>query len=214
MAKTAHLMPDSPGIFALKSTYDAALVALIKSMPAEQRAWHATRKVWRIHWSRHSYVIAVLQQLHYDITDEVKAEIASEVQQTPPGIWMLAGNPDVGRMQAQCPVCWNRQELAFHTAFEDVGGTTHLQFYSEVCGHIWELCLQTAFGRLLSWTEVVQLPVSEPAPESEEEEAEAWPDGQETGPPPLSFHDIMEARQRRLQTFDFDAWLEQAMDDD
>jgi hypothetical protein len=24
----------------------------------------------------------------------------------------------------------------------------------------------------------------------------------------------MEARQRRLQTFDFDAWLEQAMDDD
>jgi len=39
MAKTAHLTLDSPGIFALKSTYDAALVALIKSMPAEQRAW-------------------------------------------------------------------------------------------------------------------------------------------------------------------------------
>lgn len=33
MAKTAHLTLDSPGIFALKSTYDAALVALIKSMP-------------------------------------------------------------------------------------------------------------------------------------------------------------------------------------
>jgi hypothetical protein len=30
----------------------------------------------------------------------------------------------------------------------------------------------------------------------------------------MSVHDIMEARQRRLQTFDFDAWLEQAMDDD
>jgi hypothetical protein len=214
MAKTAHLTPDSPGTFALKSTYDAALVSLIKSMPVEQRTWHPTRKVWRIHGSRHSYILAVLQQLHYDITDEVKVEMASEVQQTPPGIWMLAGNPDVGRMQAQCPVCWNRQGLAFHTAFEDVGSTTHLQFYSEVCGHIWELCLQTAFGHLLSWTEVVTLAASEPESDRAADDTEDWPDEPETGQPSRSLHDIMEARQRRLQTFDFDSWLEQAMDDD
>ena len=199
MAKTAHLASDSAGIFALKSTYDPALVALIKTMPVEQRTWHPARKVWLIHWSRHSYILAVLQQLHYEITDEVKAQLTSDVQQTPPGIWMLAGNPDVGRMQAQCPVCWNREHLAYHTAFEDSGGTTHLQFYSEACGHIWELCLQTAFGRLLSWTEVVDVP----AEKSKEIDA--------TTP---SLLNIMAARQQQLQSFDFDSWLEQAMDDE
>lgn len=207
MAKTAHLTPDAPGIFALKSTYDAALVALIKNMPIEQRAWHPARKVWLIHWSRHSYILAVLQQLHYETTDEVKAELTSEVQQTPPGIWMLAGNPDVGRMQAQCPVCWNRDNLTYHMAFEDSGGTTHLQFYSDTCGHIWELCLQTAFGRLLSWTEVVQI-------STEEAECDGADDSEAQHPTAPSLLEIMAARQRQLQSFDFDSWMEQAMDDD
>ena len=207
MAKTAHLTPDSPGIFALQSTYDAALVALIKNMPVEQRTWHPARKVWLIHWRRHSYILAVLQQLHYEITDEVKAQLTSEVQQTPPGIWMLAGNPDVGRMQTQCPVCWNREHLTYHTAFEDSGGTTHLQFYSERCGHIWELCLQTAFGRLLSWTEIVQIP-------EEKTERDIAEDAEEQDLTAPSLLKIMEARQRQLQSFDFDVWLEQAMDDD
>ena len=127
---------------------------------------------------------------------------------------MLAGSPDVGRMQTQCPACWNREALAFHTAFEDVGGTTHLQFYSEVCGHIWELCLQTAFGRLLSWTEVVEVSERESALEGEAGESAEWPDDREAELTSVSLQDIMEARQRQLQSFDFDSWLEQAMDDD
>lgn len=207
MAKTAHLIPDSQGLFALKSTYDAALVALIKNMPLDQRTWHPTRKVWLIHWSRHSYILAVLQQLHYEIADEVKADLPSEVQQPPPGIWMLAGNPDVGRMQAQCPVCWNREHLTYHTAFADSGGTTHLQFYSEMCGHIWELCLQTAFGRLLSWTEVVEH-------HPDQTEHDIRDDVEDTDTITSSLFKIMEARQRQLQSFDFDSWMEQAMDDE
>ncbi len=170
MAKTAHLTPEGPSTFALKSTYDTALVSLSKNMPAEQRVWHPKRKVWLIHWSCHRYILAVLQQLHYEITDEVKDIITDEVQQTPPGIWMLAGRPEVDRMQAQCPVCWNRQHLSYHAAYQDVRGTTHLQFYSEACGHIWELCLQTAFGRLQSWTEVVDATLGDP-----EESAASWP---------------------------------------
>src|SRR5688572_7937967 len=108
MAKMASLHPEPPDRFALKSTYDPALVALIKNIPADQRAWHAERRVWLIHLSRHSYVLAILQQLHYQVTDQVGTAVAKATQQTPPGIWLLAGHPDVGQMQAQCPVCWNR----------------------------------------------------------------------------------------------------------
>ncbi len=193
MAKTASLHPEPPDHFALKSTYDPALVALIKNMPTDQRAWHAGRRVWLIHISRHSYVLAILQQLHYQVTDHIEAAVAKAEQQTPPGIWLLGGHPDVGHMQAQCPVCWNREHLFYHNAYADAGGTTHLQFYSSACGHMWELCLQTAFGRLTSWTEVV----------------EAADDIS-----PNALHEMLEAHRQRLQIFDFDTWLEQAMDDD
>lgn len=193
MAKTASLHPEPPDHFALKSTYDPALVALIKNMPTDQRAWHAGRRVWLIHISRHSYVLAILQQLHYQVTDHIEATAAKTEQQTPPGIWLLGGHPDVGHMQAQCPVCWNREHLFYHSAYADAGGTTHLQFYSSACGHMWELRLQTAFGRLTSWTDVVK---------AAEDIA------------PNALPEMLEAHRQRLQTFDFDTWLEQAMDDD
>ena len=199
MAKKAYLTPDAVGVFALKSTYDPALVALIKSMPTDQRAWHPQRKVWLIDWSRHAYLLSVLQHLHYDVIDEVKAELTSSVQQTPPGIWMLAGNPDAGRMQAQCPVCWNRERLAYYDAYADPSGATRLQFYSDACEHMWELCLQTAFGRLMTWTEIIEKPT----------QAE---DAALNGSAPLP--DMLQARQRRVQTFDFESWIEQAMDDE
>ena len=208
MAKTASLHPEPPDRFALKSTYDPTLVALIKNMPADQRAWRAERRVWLIHVSRHSYVLAVLQQLHYQVADHVEA--AQAEQQAPPGIWLLAGHPDVGQMQAQCPVCWNREHVCYHAAYADASGATHLQFYSSACGHMWELCLQSAFGRLTSWTEVVQAAHDD----------DVDPDDTETPAPRQAsveahvLHGALEAHRQRLQTFDFDAWLEQAMDDE
>jgi hypothetical protein len=192
MAKTASLQAEPPDRFALQSTYDPALVALIKNMPVDQRAWHTGRRVWLIHISRHGYVLAILQQLHYQVTDNVEAAMAKAAQQAPPGIWLLAGHPDVGQMQAQCPVCWNREHVLYHASYADVSSTTRLQFYSSACGHMWELCLQAAFGRLASWTEVVE------APEVEVE----------------GLHGALEAHRQRLQTFDFESWLEQAIDDE
>ncbi|ETX08049.1 hypothetical protein [Candidatus Entotheonella palauensis] len=208
MAKTASLHPEPPDRFALKSTYDPALVALIKNMPADQRAWHAGRRVWLIHISRHGYVLAILQQLHYQVTDHVEAAMAKTEQQAPPGIWLLAGHPDVGQMQAQCPVCWNREQVFYHATYADAGGTTHLQFYSSACGHMWELCLQSAFGRLTSWTEVV-----EAAHDDDHHDVDA-PETTHQLPAANVLHGALEAHRQRLQTFDFDTWLEQAMDEE
>lgn len=212
MAKTASLDPEPPDRFALKSTYDPALVALIKNMPADQRAWHAGRKVWLIHVSRHSYVLAILHQLHYQVTDNVEAGLKAAKQQTPPGIWLLAGHPDVGQMQAQCPVCWNRKDVFYHTAYADASGTTHLQFYSSACGHMWELCLQAAFGHLTSWTEVVEAAHDDEGPEFSDSE----PAVEAATPhhPPEPLHAALDVHRQRLQTFDFEAWMEQAMEDD
>ncbi len=212
MAKTASLDPEPPDHFALKSTYDPALVALIKNMPADQRAWHATRRLWLIHVSRHSYILAVLQQLHYQVTDNVETALKKAEQQAPPGIWLLAGHPDVGQMQAQCPVCWNRKHVFYHTTYADAAGTTHLQFYSSACGHMWELCLQAAFGYLTSWTEVVESAHDDEAPEFID--TEPAPETTSPHPPPAVLHDALDAHRQRLQTFDFETWLEQAMDEE
>jgi hypothetical protein len=212
MAKTASLHAEPPERFALKSTYDPALVALIKNMPADQRAWHAGRRVWLIHISRHGYVLAILQQLHYQVTDNVEVTMAQAEQQAPPGIWLLAGHPDVGQMQAQCPVCWNRDQVFYHATYADASDTTHLQFYSSACGHMWELCLQAAFGRLTSWTEVVEA--------AHDDDHHDLDDTALTAPhqPPAVeaqvLHEALEAHRQRLQTFDFESWLEQAIDGD
>jgi hypothetical protein len=209
MAKTASLHLEPPDRFALKSTYDAALVTLLKNMPADQRAWHAERRVWLIHISRHSYVLAVLQQLHYQVTDHVEVTMAEAEQQTPPGIWLLAGHPDVGQMQVQCPVCWNREHVFYHATYTDASGTTHLQFYSSSCGHMWELCLQSAFGRLTSWTEVVEAAHDDDDLDDTEITAPHQPDIDVQ-----ELHSALEAHRQRLQTFDFDTWLEQAIEEE
>jgi len=214
MAKTASLHPEPPDRFALKSTYDPALVALIKNMPADQRAWHAGRRVWLIHVSRHSYVLAVLQQLHYQVTDHVEASMTQTEQQAPPGIWLLAGHPDVGQMQAQCPVCWNCEHVYYHAAYADASGSTHLQFYSSACGHMWELCLQSAFGRLTSWTEVVEAAHDDDRDVDDTEPPMSEQAVEHTGVEAHVLHGALEAHRQRLQTFDFETWLEQAMDDD
>jgi hypothetical protein len=166
--------------------------------------------VWLIHISRHSYVLAVLQQLHYQVVDHVKATMAKAGQQAPPGIWLLAGHPDVGQMQAQCPVCWNREYVFYHTTYADAGGTTHLQFYSSACGHMWELCLQAAFGRLSAWTEVVEAAHDDDHHDPDDTAPETTTPHQ----PPEVLHGALAAHRQRLQTFDFDRWLEQAMDEE
>ena len=210
MAKTASLNPAPPDHFTLKSTYDPALVALIKNMPTDQRAWHAERRVWLIHISRHGYVLAILQQLHYQVTDHVDATMAQTEQQAPPGIWLLAGHPDVGHMQGQCPVCWNREQVFYHATYADTSGTTRLQFYSSSCSHMWELCLQTAFGRLNSWTEVVEATHDDDPPDLDVEALETAM-SQST---PENLHGALKAHRQRLQTFDFETWLEQAMNEE
>jgi len=212
MAKTASLQAEPPDRFALQSTYDPALVALIKNMPVDQRAWHAGRRVWLIHISRHGYVLAILQQLHYQVTDNVEAAMANAEQQAPPGIWLLAGHPDVGQIQAQCPVCWNREHVLYHASYADVSSTTRLQFYSSACGHMWELCLQAAFGRLTSWTEVIEA-AHDDDPHGLDEMACGTPPPSPEGEVEV-LHGALEAHRQRLQTFDFESWLEQAIDDE
>jgi hypothetical protein len=107
-------------------------------------------------------------------------------------------------------VCWNRAQVFYHTTYADAAGTTHLQFYSSACGHMWELCLQAAFGRLIAWTEVVEAAHDDDHHDPDDTAPETTTPHQ----PPEVLHEAMGAHRRRWQTFDFDMWLEQAMDEE
>ncbi|MEE9146004.1 MAG: hypothetical protein V3U27_01220 [Candidatus Tectomicrobia bacterium] len=213
MARKAHLTLDTPDIFALKTTYHEMLVTLIKNIPPAQRAWNPERKVWLIHTTHYGYILTVLQQLHYDTTDEVKEQLRGTVQQTPPGIWLLASHANAGQFQTHCPVCSNAQQLACYTVYADITHTIRLQFYSGVCEHLWELCLQVSEGRLLSWTDIIRTPLR--APENDADADEPWETTSADGTqPPSHLHNALEARRSRLQGEDFESWFERAMDDE
>jgi hypothetical protein len=77
---------------------------------------------------------------------------------------------------------------------------------------MWELCLQAAFGRLTSWTEVVEA--------AQDEDPHGLDDMACSTPPPSPevevevLHGALQAHRQRLQTFDFESWLEQAIEDE
>jgi hypothetical protein len=122
MIKTAHLTLDALGMMAVKTTYDEQLVALIREIPGQRRRWSSERRVWLIDAYYYDYLMTVLKELNYAITDEVTAGAVVRRAEDEPGAWLLACTPGVRPMRVQCPVCQQIRAVGCHHLYEDATG--------------------------------------------------------------------------------------------
>jgi hypothetical protein len=206
MIKTAHLTLDTLGMMAVKTTYDERLVALIRKIPGTGRHWDSDRKVWLIHVEYHDYLITVLKELNYAITDEVSAGAVMRRSDDEPGIWLLAGTPGVRPMRVQCPACQEIQDVGCYRLYEDTTGIKRLQFYGSGCRHAWELCFQAQDGRFWTWTEAVEVPTCPTA--------ENGADTQDAGDhdePLAHLRAVLDAVREQREGFHFETWFKRAM---
>jgi hypothetical protein len=206
MIKTAHLTLDTLGMMAVKTTYDERLVALIRKIPGMGRHWDKDRKVWLIHVEYHDYLVMVLKELNYAITDEVRAGAAMRRSEDEPGIWLMAGTPGVRPIRVQCPACQEIQDVGCYRLYEDTLRIKRLQFYGSGCCHAWELCFQARDGRLWTWAEAVEVPTCPIA-----EDGADTRDAEDRDEPPPHLRAVLDAVREQREGFHFETWFKRAM---
>lgn len=199
--KLARLTPAEGQTFDLRVPYDKQVIKFLKRLPTTDRRWLRKQQTWRIKARYHTFVIAALRHLFYEIHDESPTDVT---QDTAPGFWLLGLNPKDGAMQVHCPVCWCTHGIAHYGSYTDISGATRIQFVSE-CGHGWELCFGQAppnHDGLGCWTEIIY---SMPVDFEKEDVINERPRSRT--------QKALDAQRERRLGNDFDEWFETAMSD-